>query len=240
MLYSVPVDGGSVVTLASGQDYAFFGGQIAVDATSVYWTTFGPPGDAGGLSNGLVLSEPLGGGSITTLVSGQEQIAGLAVDGASLYWTAAGALDDAGVLPDGKVMSMPLGGGALTTLASGQGDIGSLVVNAASVFWIDGATGVLMSVPKGGGTPTTLTQPAAWENGPIGIAVDAANVYWAEIGTNANNYSDGAVLSVPVGGGLTTTLAAWQQSPWGIAIDQTSVYWPTYADNSSVMKLTPK
>ena len=56
------------------------------------------------------------------------------------------------------------------------------------------------------------------------LALDAANVYWAEAGSP---YSDGAIKSVPKGGGKPAVLASKQLSARGIAMDATNVYWLT-------------
>jgi hypothetical protein len=77
---------------------------------------------------------------------------------------------------------------------------------------------------------------AAGQFQPLGIAVDSANVYWA---TNSS-YSylpndpwtpprdNGAVVRIPLCGGVPTTLASGQVFSAGslaIAIDATNVYW---------------
>jgi hypothetical protein len=86
--------------------------SIAVDATSVYWTTCSP---------NQVLKVPLGGGKTTTLISSTvddtqtEGFAGIAVDETSVYWAHLGT--SAG---NGTVLRMALDGGAPVTLASGQ------------------------------------------------------------------------------------------------------------------------
>jgi sugar lactone lactonase YvrE len=61
------------------------------------------------------MTAPIGGGSVSTLVSGGTGY-GIAIDASNVYWTDFRA---------GNVMQMPLGGGAITTLASDQyGPIG--------------------------------------------------------------------------------------------------------------------
>jgi hypothetical protein len=69
---SVPIGGGSVVTLAPEQDSL---GGIAVDEADVYWTN----GDS-------VMRIPVDGGVATTLACGQNSPAAVAVDATSVYW----------------------------------------------------------------------------------------------------------------------------------------------------------
>ncbi len=76
---------------------------------------------------------------------------------------------------------------------------------------------------------TTL---ASGPSGPYGIAVDATSVYWT-------NSTGGAVMKVPLDGGVATTLASGQSGPFDIAVDDSSVYW-TNTDGGTVMALCPK
>ena len=63
---------------------------------------------------------------------------------------------------------------------------------------------------------TTLADAA----GATVIAVDDANVYWVTAG--------GDIMSVPVAGGATATLAAAEPDVRDIAVDGTSVYWGSH------------
>jgi hypothetical protein len=76
-ILKVPLTGGSVTTLASGQ---CFPGSITVDTTSVYWTTYGT-----GTTSGTVVKAALDGSGMTTLASEQAPSA-IAVDATSVYW----------------------------------------------------------------------------------------------------------------------------------------------------------
>jgi hypothetical protein len=73
---SVPVNGGSLLQLASGSSDQTRH-AIAVDATSVYWTN----------SDGTIMKVAIGGGNAVTLASGQGDSVGIAVDATSAYWT---------------------------------------------------------------------------------------------------------------------------------------------------------
>ncbi len=90
----MPLDGGTPITLASGQSGPW---SIAVDATSVYWTNSGGAGNG----PGTVMKVPLGGGTPITLASGQGAPAGIAVDTTSVYWT-----DFTGGTNNGTVMKL--------------------------------------------------------------------------------------------------------------------------------------
>jgi hypothetical protein len=72
----MPKSGGDIITLASAQNSP---GAIAVDATTVYWTSTHS-------SAGAVLKIPISGGATTTLASGQAGPATIAVDATSVYW----------------------------------------------------------------------------------------------------------------------------------------------------------
>jgi hypothetical protein len=92
-----------------------------------------------------------------------------------------------------------------------------------------------MKIPLGAGSPITLasgqSNPSVGGlNTDTGIAVDGTNVYWT-------NFGGGAVMKVPVSGGVPIVVAQGQ-NPLGVAIDGTSVYWTDYG-NATVMK-TPK
>jgi hypothetical protein len=61
-------------------------------------------------------------------------------------------------------------------------------------------------------------------NTDTGIAVDAVNVYWT-------NYGGGAVMQMPVSGGVPVALDHGQ-NPLGIASDAASVYWTDFGNGT--------
>jgi hypothetical protein len=94
----VPVGGGTPITLASGQFCS--GGQVAVDATAVYWMNGGL--QANGYTDGSVMALPLAGGTPIAVAAMQKTNSGLAIDATSVYWTIGGTADG-----DGAVLKAP-------------------------------------------------------------------------------------------------------------------------------------
>jgi hypothetical protein len=131
-LLSVPLDGGTPTTLATG-----VGPGLAVDASSVYCAT--RTGDG-------AMKLPLAGGTPTTLASVPGGVWNLALYAGYVY----------GIGPR-RVVKIPVDGGAVTTLVSGAlGEMGTsppIAVDATNVYWSGSS---IMSVPQNGGAPTTL------------------------------------------------------------------------------------
>jgi hypothetical protein len=159
LIDSIPVAGGSPKSLLS----SFFAnplGGIAVDATSIYVA-------AGEEYTSVVVSLPLGGGSITTLASYQSA-SSVAVDSANVYWIN-------WTPTSGSVCSVPLAGGSVTTLADNPDGPSSIATDGANVYWTNSNGGTVMRIAASGGAPTTLANGLTH---PSGIAVDATSVYF--------------------------------------------------------------
>ena len=200
------IPGKNLVVLASGQTAPYY---LAIDATHVYWSTYGsiPQHD------GTIMRVPIGGGTPTELASGQAAPGGIAVDATNVYWATGG------------VMTVPKGGGAPIMLAPGLTD-DNIAVGPTGVYGTGyGPTqgDALMRVPLDGGGPFQLDVPAF--NNTYGIALDAHYAYWSNFGGSA------PIRRVPLLGGQETTLATGQAA-FGIAVDDKYVYWANAGDGT--------
>jgi hypothetical protein len=176
------------------------------------------PSKCGG---GLIASEPADGGDAGSARApgGQSVVSGAGSGAAPVAVPVAG--------PAGAST-----GPGLVTLASGQVCPWGMAIDATNVYWTtcgDPTGGAVMKVPKAGGQPMAL----ATGDRLSGIAVDGTNVYWI---AGSEDASTGAVMKVPVNGGLATTLTPRPGPPAHIAVDDTSVYW-TEMMEGAVMKV---
>ena len=200
---------------------------IAVDATSIYWTTL----------DGAVRKTPFAGGSTVTIASSTNVARAIAVDATHVYWDA-----------DGSVAKVALDGGPVTVLATKVYPL-ALAVDATSVYcltrgdtWdpeVDAGKetnppAIVVKVPIGGGAPTVLAAGAGIATG--GFAVDDTSVYWVEA-----DQRETRLMRVPKGGGPAITLFAEPPDPStadAIAAGDTSIYWVSTGD--SAVRSVPK
>jgi hypothetical protein len=82
-----------------------------------------------------------------------------------------------------------------------------------------------------------MTAIATGENHPHALAIDAANVYWVDLG--GTTAGTGSVRQAPKGGTAVTPviLSSNEDQAWDIAIDGSSVYWTDRANPGMVRKV---
>jgi hypothetical protein len=209
-LIKLGLNGGTAATLATT---TWSPAALALDATSVYWT-----------SGNYVAKMPQTGGDPALLADGPWVGTAIAIDADSVYWT-----DQGNDYTPGTVLKVPLSGGSTVVLAADQPWAHAVTVDETYTYWLtwDG----LMKVNKHGGTSE---KAAISPNGDKGqVVLDATSIYWTTNG-GPGPYPNGTVRKMPLAGGSAQVLASGQESPMGIAVDATSVYWIT---SNAVMKV---
>lgn len=201
---------------------------VAVDTTSVYWT-----------SPSAVMKISKTGGQPVVLANASPPV--LAVDETSVYY-----------ITNNSIMSVPLAGGIPKPLAA-VGATEAVVVDATSVYWADNR-GTIMKAPRAGGAATSLSFGDCY---PERVAIDATFVYWIDCGVfrvplaggeklelsatpaasvgvriavdSSGIYftlpgSSGGVFATALDGGTPRILAQAQLAS-GLALDEANVYW---------------
>jgi hypothetical protein len=104
---------------------------IAVDSSNVYWTNLGPLGgdNLPALNAGSVRMTPIGGGTVTTIASGQSVPVCIIVSGGRIFWS------EYGLNAPGLVLSAPAGGGSVTPLVAGLSDPAALAIFNNTLYW---------------------------------------------------------------------------------------------------------
>ncbi|WP_437674535.1 DUF5050 domain-containing protein [Sorangium sp. So ce131] len=150
------------------------------------------------------------------LASGGVEPLDVAVDDAVVYWVDSVAR---------KVMTVPVGGGNTAFLFEGDPPFSprSITLVGDSIYFTDSGLEIIVRASLDGDFDIL----ADGQTYPLGIAADAANVYWT-------SQDQGTVMKVSVDGGEVVAVATGQDSPRGIAVDATHVYWVN--EGGSVMK----
>jgi hypothetical protein len=144
------------------------------------------------------------------VLAGAREPWNVAVDATRVFWASQGW---------GPTMAVPIAGGPAAKL-----DMSSYTVAIDDANVYTTSRGQIISCAKEGcsGGPTVL---ATGPDTAMGIAVDAANVYWVQQAPNP------AIFKAPKQGGSPTVLA--QTDGYEIAVDATNVYWA----GSSIQKV---
>jgi hypothetical protein len=127
-----------------------------------------------------------------------------------------GGCGDAGTDAD----TSPLG--PVRTLAEGLDAPTRLVLDGDYLYWVNtsnGSHGSVMRIAKTGGKPQVL---AAEQISPVGLVVDAHDVYWTNAGIGA---ATGQVMRVAKTGGKSIVVASGLNWPSDLVGDRDYLYW---------------
>jgi hypothetical protein len=207
-IYSLPMSGGSVTTLATISGTP---SDITVDTSNVIW-----------LENdgfvGSIFEIPKVGGTPSVMASDLFTPYGgvLTTSASKLYFTEG----DYNTTWYGRIAEMPLSGGAVASFVTGiTGGAGSMVTDGNSIFVVDGWR--ILKMPIAGGHLETLARANFYIED---LATDGIYVYWLEGGPYQ------PIKRIPVDGGLVETLATSSNFAEAIATDGTYVYWSESLD----------
>jgi gliding motility-associated-like protein len=191
VINKIPVNGGPVVTLASG----FFGiNTVAVDAAgNVY---------AGDYTATTLKMLPVGGGPLVNVGSDFTNPTGITFDAAGNIYVADQSQN--------AVYKLPAGGGAMITLALAIGNPSSIAIDAAGNLYVTcPSINAVKKIPADGGPIVTI---GAGFNQPYGVAVDnLGNVFVADFSNT--------VKMIPSDGGATISVSSGYTHPTGVALD---------------------
>ena len=205
----LPLDGGPAVVLASTGSLQANG--LAVSGTSVYWTDF---------RSGAIESIPIGGGTATTITTGENQPQLMAIDSNNVYWAV-----ESGLLDSGSIMAVPLDGGPAFTVTGGGIPVGVVAWGAGTIGYTNDTWpgGSIQSISLDGGNALTVATDVTY---PTSIVEQGGSYFFLAQGDGGN--SPRSVWTVSVTGG-TAQLLYPATGAAHMAVDATHVFW---TDNS--------
>lgn len=173
-VWTLPTSGGSPAMLLTGQTTA---GELAADASGIYWVNRGTASQ----SNGAVMRADLDGSNVKTLASGQKFPLRIALDQGNVYWAtldgAASGIDKAGKTP------------AFTYVFAGSGPpVAGLAADGAHVYY--SLNKDVFKVPV---NSLSAEKIVSGFGNPKDLAVDATSLYVAGL----NAAAEGLLIKVP-------------------------------------------
>jgi hypothetical protein len=197
--------------------------DIAVNATTIYWTQPNTPSQLGQL-----LQKSFAAGTVVSaIVPNLQDPRGIALDLNNVYWVnyADTSVDQYKILGGNTIVDWPADTDAGVAIPPTYAQPLSVAVDDAFVYWVSNGSGDILRVPIGAAATVPPTVLQSGESEPVAIAVDGTNVYWADQGTSTNPANGSVKQKTKDGSGSVITLAPSEPSPWAIAIDSKNVYW---------------
>ncbi len=220
---SVPLGGGTVLTLASGfaagSNFGFIGGPAQDDA-KLYWTSSrtNPP-DAGVYAltkNGGTVAAPIVSTTQFIDMNNPEPRFGSIVQGGNELYFSLGA-------PTQSIVTATTAGANPTAFKAPTDTPGApfFAITSTTLYFV--TTNGLQAMSRKDGSVMQMAAPGGNPSVPSPVAVDANNVYWSN-GVN--------LTKTPINGGPSVVLVA--AAAGRIVVDANSVYFTTTGRVSSV------
>jgi hypothetical protein len=224
-IYAVPIGGGTQTLLGSigaeGQGVAVLGSKLyATDYQSGVWSLSTTP------------STPVQ----LTSVSGVGLTSAIVADTNNVYfatWASGFTNCVVAQAPSGGGGSMALDSAVAYPMVVGPVPF-NVAADATHVYWANTGTmdngGSVQRAPIGGGTVETIAPTQAY---PWGLVVYSGSVYWTNLGTAAQTFSDGSVMKVAIGSTSPTALVSNVHAPTALAVDASGVYFTMLGSGTS-------
>jgi len=190
---------------------------VAVDASHIYW--------ANQNSNSIGRANINGTGADNSFITGITSPSGVAVNGSSVYWSTLG----------GKIGHADLNGSNKNlNFITGPVESCGLALDSGHVYWVDIDTGSAYIGRAGlDGFNVQLsyvTIPGT--SFPCGVAVNTANIFWADTGFFGGGTRIGRA-NTNTGGGADPSVIGDAATPCGVALDTSShLYWANAGTNT--------
>jgi len=230
--YCPSTQGSAGTVLVSGQTQL---GALAIDTNSVYWAA-----DVNLNAPGKILTiAKTGAGSPATLAMGQDSAFSLAATSSGLYWSTGFSSESMPSENFSQVMSIPLPASGSATPSIFWGESAeetsfpfAFATDSSSLYWYNLGDPSVYHAPLGGGAPVIIASPyPAFDDNPVGLGVDTANIYalWygqLSVGASGENVT---LTSIPKSGGswstLWTEVAGNLYNNLALFADTSGVYW---------------
>ena len=228
-VFAFPKSGGAYRTVVSGVTLPY---DLAVDATHVYWPSFGTMNFDREeiLSDGKIERVRKDGSGRQALAEGLSTPSSIVLDDASVYF---GELGFAVGNPSTGVRRVAKSGGAVAHLDD-QYVAATLAISDAHIVYYGGTPDAsrvgMLRVAKSGGAAEFLVED---ENVAGGPEVFEGQVYYV---TLIDEFQD-ALMRVPVAGGMPQLLTQPDMADYDFAIDSCGVYFGTW---DGPLMLTPR
>jgi hypothetical protein len=169
-------------------------------------------------------------GAVTILTPQRYVSQFVAVARGAVYYYFSDVLGDGGAAGLWTVSTSGEGAPTLVVPVAPGGDILGMTADENNVYWCMGvsstATGTILKMPLGGSDAVPLTSSSGAL--PLGIAVDATNVYWTSQNLAADGgVGNGAIMKMAIDGHSPAVALATTAGLVGaaIAVDTDNVYW---------------
>jgi len=196
---------------------------IAIDTNNVYWAA-----DVLGNIGAGIFMVPKTGGTVLSVASPGSYPMFIAVDSNNVYWDSWGEANSGTLTAGlGSLFQGPKNAETSSPFLSSVTQLGDdlncpaqIAVDSTNIYWGAYCGGALRKAAIGSTSSTVLVQYSGTANF-MGIAVDAANVYYSIYATN------GSVNAIAINGsdnGVPVALASGLNLPVSIAVDSNNVY----------------